>query len=203
MRYVSCERDLRGQACSYEDRSPDASIGRTATRKQALRRNLVRQDSLTTTVANGRQPSLEHQASGNGLPTRARTAPPPEPPTTPTLEIANAIVHTYKELLGRGPTKARVLFTGADVLLVVLEDTMTVQERTLASLGEHERVREHRLFLTVAAENQFRTIVEAALGRRTLARVTGFDIHCDVAAEIFTLEPEDAQNSEARASQPS
>jgi uncharacterized protein YbcI len=105
------------------------------------------------------------------------------------LEIANAIVRTYKELIGRGPTKARVLFAGADVLVVVLEDTMTVQERTLASLGEEQRLREYRLFLTSIAEDQFRTIVEGALERRILARVSGFNIHRDVAMEIFTLEP--------------
>jgi uncharacterized protein YbcI len=125
-----------------------------------------------------------------GQPSATRPATPPEPATAPTLEIANAIVQTYKELIGRGPTKARVLFAGADVLVVMLEDTMTVQERTLAALGEQERLRAQRLFLTTAAEDQFRTIVEDALGRRTIARVSGFDIDRDVAAEIFTLEPE-------------
>jgi uncharacterized protein YbcI len=107
-----------------------------------------------------------------GQPSATRPATPPEPATAPTLEIAN------------------VLFAGADVLVVMLEDTMTVQERTLAALGEQERLRAQRLFLTTAAEDQFRTIVEDALGRRTIARVSGFDIDRDVAAEIFTLEPE-------------
>ena len=104
-------------------------------------------------------------------------------------------MRTYKELLGRGPTKARVLFAGADVLVVVLEDTMTTQERTLASLGEEQRLRELRLFLTSAAEHQLRSIVEGALERRTLARVSGFDTHRDVAMEIFTLEPEPTNGS--------
>jgi hypothetical protein len=51
-------------------------------------------------------------------------------------------------------------------------------------------LREHRLLLTIAAEDQFRSMVEGALGRRTLACVSGFDIQRDVAMEIFTLEPE-------------
>lgn len=102
------------------------------------------------------------------------------------------MVRAYKELLGRGPTKTRALFAGADTLLVVLEDTMTVQERNLAALGEEARLREHRLFLTTAAEDRFRSIVEGTLGRRTLACVSGFDLHRDVAMEIFTLEPERA-----------
>jgi uncharacterized protein YbcI len=115
--------------------------------------------------------------------------PEHEPAGTSTLEIANAIVRSYKEILGRGLTKTRVLFAGADTLVVVLEDTMTVQERTLASLGEEQRLREYRLFLTSIAEDQFRTIVEGALERRILARVSGINIHRDVAMEIFTLEP--------------
>ena len=132
----------------------------------------------------------ERQANGNGRPKALPTAPPPAPATAPTFEIANAMVRAYKELLGRGPTKTRVLFAGADSLVVVLEDTMTVQERSLAALGEDGRLREHRLFLTTAAEDEFRSIVEGALARRTLAHVSGFDSQRDVAMEIFTLEPE-------------
>lgn len=82
------------------------------------------------------RPGREHQASGNGLPIATQSAPPPEHATVPTLEIANATVRAYKDLLGRGPTKARALFAGADVLVVVVEDTMTVQVRSLAALSE-------------------------------------------------------------------
>jgi uncharacterized protein YbcI len=131
----------------------------------------------------------ERQANGNGRPNAIQTAPPPEPTGAPTLEIANAMVRAYKELLGRGPTKTRVAFAGDDTLVVVLEDTITVHERTLAALGEDERLREHRLLLTTAAEHQFRSIIEGALGRRTIAHVSGFDTQRDVAMEIFTLEP--------------
>lgn len=152
--------------------------------------SVVTQDAFATAVPSRSQPDREHRAGGNGASPATQAAPPPEPLGTAIVEIANAIVHTYKELLGRGPTKSRVLFAGADVLLVVLEDTMTAQERTLASLGEQERLRTQRLLLTTAAEQQLRTIVESALGRRTLAHVSGFDVHRDAAAEIFTLEPE-------------
>jgi uncharacterized protein YbcI len=143
------------------------------------------------------QPVRERQASGNGLPKATQSPPERERPATPTLEIANAVVHTYKELLGRGPTKARALFAGDDVLLVVLEDTMTVQERNLASVGEERRLLDQRLFLISTAEDQFRSIIEAVVGRRTVARVSGFDIHRDVAVETFTLEPEPADGQSA------
>ncbi len=105
------------------------------------------------------------------------------------LELSNAMVRLYKEALGRGPTKARAHFAGPDTLVVTLEQSMTVAERTLAAMGEHERLRESRLFSQYALEDEFRAIVEQALGRRTVAFVSGIDTRHDVAMEIFTLEP--------------
>src|SRR5436305_14325498 len=107
----------------------------------------------------------------------------------PMLEISNAMVRLYKEAFGRGPTKARAQFAGSDVLIVILECSLTVAERNLVAMGEHQRLREARLFFQYAIEDQFRAIVEQALGRRTLAFVSGIDTHRDVAMEVFTLEP--------------
>ena len=107
------------------------------------------------------------------------------------LEISNAIVHLYKEAFGRGPTKARAQFAGADTLVVVLESSLTAAERNLVAMGEHQRLREARLFFQNALEDQLRGIVEHALGRRTVAFITGIDTQRDVAVEVFTLEPAD------------
>ena len=108
---------------------------------------------------------------------------------SPMLEISNAMVRLYKEAFGRGPTKARAQFAGPDTLVVTLESSLTVAERNLVSLGEHQRLREARLFFQYALEDQFRAIVEQALGRRTVAFVSGIDTERDVAMEVFTLEP--------------
>lgn len=108
---------------------------------------------------------------------------------SPMLEISNAMVGLYKEAFGRGPTKARAQFAGSDTLVVVLEASLTVPERNLVAMGEHQRLREARLFFTYALEHQFRAIVEEALGRRTVAFVSGIDTSRDVAIEVFTLEP--------------
>lgn len=126
------------------------------------------------------------------MPSEPQTSPARESTASPTLEIANAMVGAYKEALGRGPTKSDVHIAGADTLVVVLKDTLTVQERSLASLGKQDRVRDHRLVLTSALEDRFRSIVERALGRRTLAFVSGFDTRNDVSVEVFTLAPETA-----------
>ena len=99
------------------------------------------------------------------------------------------MVRLYKDAFGRGPTKARARFAGPDTLLVTLESSLTVVERNLVAMGEHQRLREARLFLSYALEEQFRAIVEQALGRKTLAFVSGIDTGRDVTIKLFTLEP--------------
>lgn len=130
------------------------------------------------------------RASTIARPPRTQTSPEREPTASRTFEIANEVTRAYKDALGRGPTKSNVQFAGADTLVVVLHDTMTFEERKLVSLGTYEPVRECRVVLTSALEDRLRSIVERALGRRTLAFISGFDILRDVAVDIFTLAPE-------------
>ena len=108
---------------------------------------------------------------------------------SPLLEVSNAMVGLYKEAFGRGPTKARARFAGHDTLLVTLESSLTVAERNLLAMGEHRRLREARLFSAYGLEDQLRGIVEQALGRKTLAFVSGIDTARDVTIKVFTLEP--------------
>jgi uncharacterized protein YbcI len=110
--------------------------------------------------------------------------------SSPLLEISNATVRLYKVTYGRGPTHARARFAGPDTLVVLLQDTMTVSERKLAGLGEHERLREHRLLLHQTVEADLRAMVERILLRPTLGVIGGIDTRCDVAVEVVMLEPE-------------
>lgn len=107
---------------------------------------------------------------------------------SPLLEIANAMVHLYKDAFGRGPSKARAQFSGSDTLVVLLADMLTIAESQLVALGEHARVREQRLFLQLALEDQKRSEVERILRRRVLASISGSDPDGDLAAEVFLLE---------------
>jgi uncharacterized protein YbcI len=106
----------------------------------------------------------------------------------PLLEVANVIVHLYKETFGRGPTKARAMFSGSDTLVVVLEDMMTATERQLVALGEHSRVREQRLLLQLALEDRKRFEVQRILRRRLLSCVSGADSDRNLAVEFFMFE---------------
>ena len=109
---------------------------------------------------------------------------------SPLLEIANAMVHLYKDAFGRGPSKARAQFSGSDTLVVLLADMMTIAERQLVALGEHARVLEQRIFLQLALEDKKRSEVERILRRRVLASISGSDPDGDLAAEVFLLEPD-------------
>jgi uncharacterized protein YbcI len=109
--------------------------------------------------------------------------------SSPLLEISNATVRLYKAALGRGPTHARARFAGSETLVVLLQDTLTVSERRLAALGEHERLRADRGLLHKVVEDEIRAVVEEILERPTLSLISGIDTHRDVAAEVVLLAP--------------
>ena len=44
------------------------------------------------------------------------------PAASPLLEIANVMVHLYKDAFGRGPSKARAQFSGSDTLGLARSD---------------------------------------------------------------------------------
>jgi len=109
------------------------------------------------------------------------------------LALSNAMVKLYKEQFGRGPTKARTHFAGPDVLITTLENSMTPAERNLVAMGEHQRLRDTRMFFQYATEGHFRETVERISGRTVWAFVSGIDTQQDVSSEVFYLEPLDAR----------
>jgi uncharacterized protein YbcI len=107
-------------------------------------------------------------------------------------DISRGMVRIYKEQFGRGPTKARTSFAGPDTLVCTLENSFTPAERRLAELGEHQRLRDTRLYFQHATEAEFRGMVEHITERRVRAFISGLDTSTDVSAEIFYLEPKHA-----------
>ena len=104
-------------------------------------------------------------------------------------EITNAMVRLYKELFGRGPTKARTNYAGSDTLVATIENSLTPAEQNMIDLGEDQRVREIRMFFQHASDAEFTGIVEQITGRTVRAFVSGMDTDKDVATEVFYLEP--------------
>jgi uncharacterized protein YbcI len=109
--------------------------------------------------------------------------------TDVTLELSNEMVRIYKDLFGRGPSRARTYFAGPDTVICSLERTLTPAEQSMVSLGEHQRLRETRMFFHHAREGDFREAVERVTGRNVVAFVSGIDTTADMSCEVFYLEP--------------
>jgi uncharacterized protein YbcI len=104
-------------------------------------------------------------------------------------EISREMVRLYKEQFGRGPTKVRTEFAGPDTVICTLRDSFTPAEKAMADLGEHQRLRDTRIFFQYATEDEFRGVVERILDREVNAFVSGVDTKADVSSEVFYLEP--------------
>jgi len=104
--------------------------------------------------------------------------------------ISNQMVGIYKDQFGRGPTKTRTHWAGADVVVVTLENTFTPAERSLQRMGEHARLRDLRVLFQYAEVERFCEPVEAATGRKVRAFISGIDTVADIATEMFVLHPE-------------
>jgi uncharacterized protein YbcI len=104
--------------------------------------------------------------------------------------ISDEMVRIYKEQFGRGPTRVRTLWCSEDVITTLLEDTLTPAERNLATMGEHQRLRETRMFFQYATVAEFCEPVERLTGRRVKAFISGIDSEAEgMALETFVLHP--------------
>jgi uncharacterized protein YbcI len=105
--------------------------------------------------------------------------------------VSDEMVRLYKQQFGRGPTAARTNWAGADTLVVTLEDTLTPAERNLAALGEHQRLRDTRMFFQYATMLGFCAPVERLTGRKVRAFLSGIDTAVDgLSLELFVLHPQ-------------
>jgi len=124
--------------------------------------------------------------------TDQQQAPTPEERRVSVLmEISNTMVRLHKDQFGRGPTSARTNWAGHDALMCVLENTLTPAERNLVKMGEHERLRESRMFMQYASVREFCEPVEQITGRKVRAFMSAIDTEADgLVSEIFLLHPE-------------
>lgn len=101
--------------------------------------------------------------------------------------LSNAIVRTYREVLGRGPTRARCLNSDPQIVLCVLQDTLTPAERRLLAVGRHEEVRAVRAQLAHTMAPELSAAVQEIAERQVQTVISGFNPWDDVATETFVL----------------
>jgi uncharacterized protein YbcI len=101
--------------------------------------------------------------------------------------IANAVVGLLGDYVGKGPTKARAIQNG-NIVLCVLEDTMTKAERSLVADGKKDFVLGMRHAFQETMQEDLTAAVEAFTGRKVIAFMSANHVDPDFAAELFMLD---------------
>jgi uncharacterized protein YbcI len=103
--------------------------------------------------------------------------------------ISREIVRLQAEYYGKGPTKART-YVFDDLVVVVLEETFTRAEKTLAQRGEGDAIQHIRRRFQQQMQEDFTSVVEQATGRKVRAFLSDTNIAQDVSVETFLLADE-------------
>lgn len=106
-------------------------------------------------------------------------------------DISRSMVALFKEYVGRGPAHAHA-YINADLVVVVMRDTMIAAERTLADEGEEDLVRGVRRVFQSKFRDDAIAIVERLTGKQVESFLSDHDVDRDIVIEafIFRQEPE-------------
>lgn len=115
------------------------------------------------------------------------------------VAISNAIVRLLREYTGRGPTKARTTIRD-NVVVVILEQTLTKGEQILVKKGRSENVLVLRREYQEAMRDESSLQVAELTGRSVIAMMSANHIGPDLAAEIYVLDGSPDYGSAASAS---
>jgi uncharacterized protein YbcI len=102
--------------------------------------------------------------------------------------VTNGIVQLFRTYYGRGPDKAKSLLLDAYIVVCVLENTMTTVEQTLVKNGNGDMVRQVRLTFQEAMADEFKGVVEEAMGRTVATYHSQLTLEPDMGFEFFVLE---------------
>lgn len=105
-----------------------------------------------------------------------------------TAAISNMVVRVISEYTGRGPTKARTHLS-QDLVTVVLHDTLTKGERSLARADQSAIVLTMRFAFQETMRDELIRGVEEITGREVAAFMGASHIDPDMAIESFVLVP--------------
>ena len=109
------------------------------------------------------------------------------------MAISNAVVGLLRDYTGRGPTKSRTTIRD-NVVLVMLEQTLTKGERSLVNKGRADKVIEIRHEFQEAMREESMAKVAELTGRSVVAMLSANHVNPDLGAEIYVLDgPPDYQ----------
>jgi uncharacterized protein YbcI len=102
--------------------------------------------------------------------------------------ISKMVVGALARTTGRGPTKAKTTL-GENGVFVVLQDSLTRGEQTLADAGEGAAVLDLRRRWQRVMQAEISGEVERLTGRKVVGFMSDNHIDPDLAVEVFVLEP--------------
>ena len=102
--------------------------------------------------------------------------------------ISTIVVRALARTTGRGPTKAKTTL-GTNGVFVVLQDSLTHGEQTLADAGQGEAVLDLRRRWQGVMEAEVSREIEEVTGRTVIGFMSDNHIDPDLAVEVFVLEP--------------
>jgi uncharacterized protein YbcI len=112
--------------------------------------------------------------------------------TSVQARISHEVVHTIKDLYGRGPTHAKTYLCD-DYVFCVMSGGLTRDEETMIRGGQQDAVRDYRLrFQSVIAPELIRR-VEDVLARKVASYHSQVLFDPDRLIEIFVLDPAEEQ----------
>ena len=103
-------------------------------------------------------------------------------------DVSTGLVQLHHRYYGKGPNKAKTYMID-DTLASILEGGFTIVERTLIDNGNAGAVHDTRLSFNRAMEDEFRSIVEKATGRKVIAYMSQIHHDPDLVVDLFVLEP--------------
>jgi uncharacterized protein YbcI len=102
--------------------------------------------------------------------------------------ISDTVVKALARTTGRGPTKAKTTL-GTNGVFVVLQDSLTRGEQTLADAGQGAAVLDLRRRWQSVMEADISREIEELTGRKVIGFMSDNHIDPDLAVEVFVLEP--------------
>lgn len=115
--------------------------------------------------------------------------------------ISNAAVRIHRDYLGRGPDRARTTIA-ENLVVVLLQDTLTRAEQSLIAAGKPEEVLRVRQMFQQTIRSEMVDAVEQLTGREVVAFMSANHIAPDLACEVLVLAPEPASPGVTDASAP-
>jgi uncharacterized protein YbcI len=114
-------------------------------------------------------------------------SPPPERGGELNAALARAVVRAQARFTGHGPSKAQAFFNG-NVVVIVLENSMTAGEGSLVADGRADAVLALRREFHQSMRVELNGVVEGQTGRGVVASMSDSHVEPDLTMLVFMLD---------------